>query len=73
MQKENLKKQELIKVLQEGEGQFVEFKEKADNSLTKEIVAFEIKPLSTHFFVEMESQKKSLPGIGLKDGIKDDL
>lgn len=40
MQKENLKKQELIQILQEGEGQFVEFKEKAGNSLTKEIVAF---------------------------------
>jgi predicted HTH transcriptional regulator len=40
MQKENFKKQELMQVLQEGEGQFVEFKEKVDNSLTKEIVAF---------------------------------
>jgi ATP-dependent DNA helicase RecG len=40
MQKDNFKKQELMQVLQEGEGQFVEFNEKADNSLTKEIVAF---------------------------------
>jgi ATP-dependent DNA helicase RecG len=30
----------------------------------------EIKPLSTHFFVEMESPQKILPDSGLKDGIK---
>jgi len=35
-----MKKKELLQILQEGEGQFVEFKEKADSSLTKEIVAF---------------------------------
>lgn len=35
-----MNKKELKQVLQEGEGQFVEFKEKADNSITKEIVAF---------------------------------
>ena len=29
-----------MQILQEGEGQFVEFKEKPDNSLVKEIVAF---------------------------------
>ena len=31
----------------------------------------EIKPLSTHFFVEMGSPQKILPDSGLKDGIKD--
>ena len=35
-----MKKKELTQILQEGEGQFVEFKEKLDNSLVKEIVAF---------------------------------
>jgi ATP-dependent DNA helicase RecG len=30
----------------------------------------EIKPLSTHFFVEMESPQKILPDSGLKDGLK---
>lgn len=35
-----MKKEELYQVLQEGEGQFVEFKEKVEDSLTKEIVAF---------------------------------
>jgi ATP-dependent DNA helicase RecG len=35
-----MKKEELTQILQEGEGQFVEFKEKLDNSLVKEIVAF---------------------------------
>jgi len=35
-----MKKKELTQILQEGEGQFVEFKEKLDNSLGKEIVAF---------------------------------
>ncbi|UCH95991.1 MAG: putative DNA binding domain-containing protein [Candidatus Aminicenantes bacterium] len=35
-----MKKNELTQILQEGEGQFVEFKEKLDNSLVKEIVAF---------------------------------
>jgi hypothetical protein len=34
-----MKKKELTQILQEGEGQFVEFKEKLDNSLVKEIVA----------------------------------
>ncbi|MCK4763310.1 MAG: putative DNA binding domain-containing protein, partial [Candidatus Aminicenantes bacterium] len=35
-----MKKEELEQVLQEGEGQFVEFKENFDNSLAKEITAF---------------------------------
>jgi predicted HTH transcriptional regulator len=35
-----MKKKELTQILQEGEGQYVEFKEKLDNSLEKEIVAF---------------------------------
>lgn len=35
-----MKKQELDLVLQEGEGQFIEFKESFDKSLAKEIVAF---------------------------------
>jgi ATP-dependent DNA helicase RecG len=35
-----MKKDELTQILQEGEGQFVEFKEKLDNSLVKKIVAF---------------------------------
>ena len=35
-----MKKKELTQILQEEEGQFVEFKEKLDNSLVKEIVAF---------------------------------
>lgn len=30
----------MLQLVQEGEGQYIEFKEKADNSLTKEIVAF---------------------------------
>jgi hypothetical protein len=32
MQNNRMKDQELMQVLQKGEGQFVEFKEKADNS-----------------------------------------
>lgn len=35
--------------------------------------AIVIKPLSTHFFLEMESSKESLPDDGLKDGLKDGL
>ncbi len=35
-----MKKDELIQILQEGEGQYIEFKEKFDSTLTKEIVAF---------------------------------
>ena len=35
--------------------------------------AIEIKPLSTHFFVEMESPEKWSTGDGIKDGIKDGI
>ena len=65
-----MKKDELMQILQECEGQFVGITKILDKESSN---AIDIKPLSTHFFVEMESYARYFPSDGTKDGIKDGL
>jgi len=68
-------KKELKFILQEGEGQFIEFKESFDSSLAKEIIAFanvpKIDTQENYFYITFKPNSEYLKMVSKKDIIKD--